>query len=77
MSQLCSAWNYQTGKCTSCNSGYSLVNGECVNLANDPYCLEFVSIDNRTCKTCQDRYFVNTMTLKCQGINENCKTYSK
>lgn len=59
LSQLCLSWNYSTGQCTSCKDGYSLVNGECLNLVDDPNCISFYTIDKKNCQKCIDSYFVN------------------
>lgn len=50
----CIQMNSTTNKCRSCDWGYALINGNC--LQRDLNCQTFTSADSLTCQTCYNGY---------------------
>ena len=72
INQLCKASNSTTGACLSCYIGYSLFQGNCIAVSNDPNCIRFNAAGD--CETCSTRFFKRDKT--CTPISPLCKTYN-
>lgn len=74
----CKQSDNKTGACTSCYSGYNLIDSKCssdtpaLGLNADPYCIK---IDGTKCIECNKGYFVATNNV-CTQVDVLCKTYS-
>lgn len=64
-------------QCQSCNSGYTLEEGECIKCeaGSVKTKCELCAIGDQ-CTQCALTYFVNTNTKKCEPCASNCKTCS-
>jgi hypothetical protein len=70
--------NIFNGQCTSCVSGYTLSNNQCVAVSGgatvisdrDPNCVNYV---NNVCNKCSDKYYIGSSGT-CIPVNPLCKS---
>ena len=77
VSDQCREWNVDTGACSSCYTGYTLSNGQCVRDAafgsnpSNPNCKDF---SNGRCNECPFRAYFDANGI-CQFVNGQCQTW--
>lgn len=73
---LCKVFDYANTVCTTCYTGFSLVNGSCTisdsASPSDPNCRTFDS--NNLCLNCSKGFYFNQNKV-CTQINSNCRSF--
>ena len=72
VSDLCDTFNDFSGECTSCYSGYSLSDGECIVSASSSDCVK--SEGDGSCSECPQGSYLSGG--KCIPINPFCKEFN-
>ena len=82
VSDQCRDWSANSGLCTSCYQGYTLVNGECVQSSPsmrssgslDPNCYSWDYSKNK-CTQCAYRYYFNANGV-CTPVSDYCREWN-
>jgi hypothetical protein len=75
VSSFCTTYIMNTGACTGCVAGYSVLNGVCTSaqaIHSNPFCNTF---SGTTCIYCNLRYYLG-VNAYCTNVNVMCANYS-